>query len=113
MTITVASLDQAANAITVTNMSLHSTNPTVTGGVGELSGGGYQKQNVTYGASSNGVRTLSNQPTFTVGAGAVVSHYVIWDGATVKDFGAFSASETFTNPGSYKVTSGTLTLTSA
>lgn len=111
MTLSVAALNQAADAITVTQMSLHNQNPTNTGLVGELpSTGGYAKQTVTFGPAANGIRTLSNQPTFSVPAGTVVSHYAIWDGATLKEYGAFSASETFGNAGTYKVTSGTITL---
>lgn len=111
MTVTNDSLNQAANAITVTVMSLHSQNPTAAGTVGELTGGGYTRQAVSYGAAVAGSRSLSVQPLFNVPAGAVVSHYAIWDGATLKDYGSFAASETFTNAGTYRVTSGTLTLT--
>lgn len=112
MTVTNDSLNQAANAITVTVMSLHSQNPTDTGAVGEIAGGGYARQTVSYGAAVAGVRNLSVQPLFSVPAGAVVSHYAIWDGATLKDYGSFAASETFANAGTYRVTTGTLTLTS-
>ena len=110
MPATTATLNQAANAITVTNMSLHSTNPTANGNVGEISGGGYARQTVTYGTATNGVRTLSNTPTFSVPAGAVISHYVVWDGSTVKDFGQFAATETYAGAGTYTVTAGSLTI---
>lgn len=110
MPVTTAALNQAADAITVTVMSLHNANPTATGTVGEITGGGYARQTVTFGAASAGVRSLSNQPTFSVAAGTTVSHYAIWDGATLKEYGAFAASETFGNAGTYKVTTGTITL---
>jgi hypothetical protein len=113
MTATTATLNQAVNAITVTVMSLHSANPTATGLVAEISGGGYARQAVTFGTATNGVRTLSNQPTFSVEAGDTVSHYAIWDGSTCKEFGAFAAPEVYGNAGTYKVTTGSIALTSA
>ena len=113
MTLSVTSLNQALDAITVTQMSLHNTNPTAAGNAGEISGGGYARQSVAFAAAAAGVRNLSGTPTFNVAAGTTVSHYVIWDGATVKEYGAFTASETFGNAGTYKVTSGTITLTAS
>jgi hypothetical protein len=113
MPLTTASLNQALDAITVTQMSLHNTNPTAAGNVGEISGGGYARQTVTFGAAASGVRNLSGTPTFNVAAGTTVSHYVIWDGATVKEFGAFTAPETFGNAGTYRVTSGSISLTAS
>lgn len=110
MPVTTASLNQAADAITVTVMSLHNTNPTAAGNVGEITGGGYARQAVAFGPASNGVRSITTQPTFNVAAGTTVSHYVIWDGSTPKEFGAFTASETFGNAGTYRVTTGTITL---
>lgn len=112
MTATTATLNQAAAAITVTQMSLHSGAPTAAGTANEISGGGYSRQNVSLGAPSNGVVSLAGQPVFNVAAGTTVSHYVLWDGATPKEYGAFSASEVFTNAGTYKVNSGSITITS-
>lgn len=113
MTATTATLNQAAGAITVTQMSLHSGPPTALGNVNELVGGGYQRQNVTLGAPVNGVVSLAGQPVFNVAAGASVSHYVLWDGATPKEYGQFTGNaEVFTNAGTYKVNSGSITITS-
>lgn len=110
--LTNTALNQAADALSFTHISLHSGAPGAGGTANELSGGGYARQACTFGAAVNGVRTLSNQPTFSVGAGTTVSHYVVWDGSTPKDIGAFSASETFTNAGTYKVSGSTITITS-
>lgn len=111
MTLKIAALNQAVDAITVSTMSLHSGAPTDAGTANEISGGTYARQSVSYGAAVNGVRNLSAQPVFNIPAGTTVSHYVIWDGAVVKDVGAFSVPETFANAGTYTVTAATLTAT--
>lgn len=112
MSLTTTALNQAVDALSFTQISLHSGAPGAAGANNEITGGGYSRQACTFGAAVNGVRTLSNQPTFSVGAGTTVSHYVVWDGVTAKDIGAFSTPETFSNAGTYKVSGSTITITS-
>lgn len=112
MPLTTNALNQALDGVSFTHISLHSGAPGASGTNNELTGGGYSRQTCTFGASVGGVRTLSNQPTFSVGAGTTVSHYVVWDGSVAKDIGAFSVPETFGNAGTYKVSGSTITITS-
>lgn len=109
MTLKVAALNQAVDAITVTQMSLHSGAPTDAGTANEISGGSYARQNVAFGAAANGVRTITAPAVFSVAAGTTVAYYVIWDGAVVKDVGQFLQQEVFGNAGTYTVTTATLT----
>lgn len=96
----------ALNSLTLSTISLHSTNPTEAGTAGEISGGGYTRQACTFGTASNGSRTLTGQVTFSVAAGTTVSHYVIRDGAgNPVDVGAFTTPELFSNPGNFTISS--------
>lgn len=78
----------------------------------EISGGSYEREAVTWGSASNGQVQLSNQPQFSVPAGAVryVSFWSAAEGGTC--YGTDQVTEeVFADAGTYTLTSGTLSLT--
>lgn len=101
-------LNQAANAITVTHVSLHSADPGA-GAANELSGGTYARKAIAYGAAVAGVRPQSADVLIDVPAGGSVSWYVLWDGATPKRKGDLP-DETFAQAGQYKLSGSTLSV---
>lgn len=91
-------------------VSLHSGYPATSGN--ELSGGGYARQQVTFNTPSNGAITISGQPTFSVPAGATVAAVGFWSAATGGTLYADAqvTTETYANPGTYKIESARLDL---
>ena len=80
-------------------VSLHTADPTEAMDTGELSGNGYSRQSVTFGASSSGTASNTNQLTFSASGGSwgTVSHMGIFDAATVGNgliYGSLTASRT-------------------
>ena len=94
----------------ITHVSLHSAYPATSGN--ELSGGGYARQQINWAAASGNSVSASNQPTFQVPAGATVAAVGFWTGATGGTLMADAqvTPETFNNPGTYTVTSASLTI---
>lgn len=76
------SRNQFANALTVTQLSLHSSYPGTTG-ANEISGGSYVRKAATFSAASGGIRALSSSVTFDVPA-STVRWVGSWDGSTFK-----------------------------
>ena len=100
-------LDSLSDTIT---MSLHTSNPTDAGNVGELSGGLYTRETVGYEAATNGNRNANALPTFDVPGGNTISHAALWYGATCIATGPLQASESFAQDGQYQLTDADLTL---
>jgi hypothetical protein len=80
-------------------LALHSADPTETGAVAELSGNGYARTAVSFGAASNGKCLNSNLVTFPEATGnwATVTHASIWtaaSGGSCLISGALQASQT-------------------
>jgi hypothetical protein len=111
MSLTAAARNQAANAIIATTISLHSAAPGAAGTANELSGGGYARGAITFGTAVDGVRSQSADVLVSVPAGAVVSHYVLWEGTTAKKIAAFTATETYVGAGQHRITGGSITIT--
>lgn len=111
MSLTTAGKNTALDALAITQASLHTADPTDDGSVGEVTGGSYARQTITFAAASAGARDSSNQPVFPVPAGTTVSHYALWAGATCVDKGSLSASETFAADGNYTLTDADISIT--
>jgi hypothetical protein len=99
-------LNQMANAITVTHVSLHTDDPG-TGAANELSGGTYSRAPIAYNPAAAGVRAQTADVFINVPAGKTVSWYVLWDGTTAKRKGDLP-DEAFNQAGQYKLTGTTL-----
>ena len=99
-------LDELA-AVAV-QVSLHDGDPG-DNGANEISGGSpaYARKSVTWNSASGGAITASNQPEFDVPAGTTVRYVGFWSAATGGTFYGYAdvTDETFTNQGTYKLTS--------
>lgn len=111
--LTAAAKNQAANAITVDTISLHSGPPGVDGTANELptAGGIYSRGPIGFGAANDGVRQQSADVLQDVPPGSTVSHYVLWHGVTAKKIGAYPQAETYAAQGQHKTKAGTITIT--
>jgi len=111
MALTTAGKNTALDALSITQVSLHTGAPGDTGASNEVSGGSYAKQSITFSAAAAGSADSSNQPVFDVPGGTTVSHYAFWAGATCVDTGALSSSETFQGDGQYTLTDADISIT--
>jgi len=107
-----AAKNEAANAITIDTISLHSADPG-TGAANELSTAGsvYSRQPIAFGNAAAGVRNQSADVLINVPAGSKVSHYVLWSGNTPKKKGAFAVAEDYEAAGQHRVKQGTISIT--
>lgn len=117
MALAVAGRNDAANGIAggIAFMSLHTGDPGPNG-INEVAGGtpAYARKAVAWGAASNGVVAITNQPVFDVPGQTTIGYFGLWTaatGGTYKGGGALSATETFGAQGTYTVTSATITVT--
>lgn len=94
----------------ITHVSLHSAYPATSGN--EISGGGYERQPVTFSNPSGGAIQFSNQPQFSVPAGATIAAVGFWSASSAGTLYADAEvdEETYANPGTYTLESGTLDL---
>lgn len=104
----------AASAVYV---SLHTADPGTTG-TSEVTGGSpaYARKSLSWAAASSGSKASSANVVFDVPASTTVAYLGYWSAATSGTFygsRALSASETFTNQGTYTIASGSLTETIA
>ena len=92
-------LDELAE--TVTHVALLDDTDT------EISGGGYERQTVTWNSASDGEITASNEPTFDVEGGTTVSKVAFFDALTDGTQYAVNdvTDETYGGDGTYTVTS--------
>lgn len=104
---TVAAENAAIGAIAgaATFISLHTADPTTTGG-SEVTGGTYARVATTWGTVSNGSYTGS-QVTINVPAGTTIAFWGIWSAGTAGTFyygGTLPASESYGSAGTYALT---------
>lgn len=113
MSLTSVAKNQAADAIIINSISLHSGAPGAAGTSNELptAGGIYSRKAIGFGAAADGVREQTADVLHDVPAGSVVSHYVLWDGATAKKIAAYPQTETYAAQGQHKTKQGTITIT--
>lgn len=108
MSLTTASLNQACNAIVVNTIQLHSGDPGADGTANVISN---TSTAITLGAAAGGVRSMASPLDISVPA-TTVSHYTLWEGATLKAKKAFAQAEVYASPGTAKISTATLTVTS-
>lgn len=112
-----------ANAETATRptawfLALFTAAPSDSGGGTELSGSGYARQAITFGAASSGVVSNTSTHTFTASGGTwgTVTHYGIFSASTAGTLywhGALTASRTIADGESATVAAAAFTLTAA
>lgn len=108
MSLTTNAKNQMLDALELTKLSLHTDFPGATG-ANEVTGGGYAKASVTFGAAASGVRSLSASASVTVPA-CTVRWVGIWNtalsqfngyspnGGNPKEFQASASADTFSVP---------------
>lgn len=118
-TASTAGRNAAATGVATTHLSLHTANPGDSG-ANEVTGGGYARKAVTFGAAAGGVRTATGSPVaaFDGPASQAVTHFGHWTAATGGTFlGAVALASgsddlAFNAAGKYNVTAATITATS-
>lgn len=99
-------------------LSLWTSDPTDDGSGNELSGDGYARQDINFGAASSGVATSSGVVTFPTATGSwgTVSHIGIHDAVSSGNLlfhGALSASKTIGSGDVMQIANGAITITAA
>lgn len=95
-------------------LALHTADPTEAGTTGELSGLGYARQAITFGAASSGAAANTSTHTFTASGGnwGSVTHCSIWDAVTGGNCiykGALTTARTINSGESATVAAGAIT----
>lgn len=108
MSLTTAALNEAANAVAIDTIKLHSGDP----GDGTQNALAGATSPITLAAAVNGVRSMAAALDINVPAGTV-SHYSLWQGATLKSKKAFPTPETYNSTGVARVTTATFTVANA
>lgn len=89
-------------------LSLHTSNPG-SSGLYEVVGGSYARKAPTWGASSNGTKSLSAAVTFDVPAGVTVAYVGFWRAGVYYGYIPIQ-QESFNNNGTLTLTAGTIDL---
>lgn len=100
------------------HLSLHTANPAEDASGAEVSGNGYSRQPITFGAHSDGACANSSEETFTASGGSfgTVSHFGIFDASSSGNllyYGALTASKVVADGDSLKFAVGSITITEA
>lgn len=108
MPLTTATKNIMLDAIAPDTIKLHSGNPTATGNAAAIAGA---TKACAYAAAANGERDLNAEVEVDIPEGATVSHYSVWQGATLRSYDAFDSNpETYANAGKAKVTSAKISM---
>lgn len=108
----------AFTAPTVSYLALFTAAPSDAGGGTELSGDGYARQDVTWGAASGGSATNTSTHTFTASGGdwGEITHWAIFDASSSGNMlyhGSWTTPRTIADAGSFVVDASQLTMTAA
>lgn len=108
----------AYTAPTTSYLGLFTAAPSDAGGGTELSGDGYARQDVTWGAASGGVAANTSTHTFTASGGdwGTITHWAIFDASTSGNMllhGALQASKSITDGQSLIISADDLDMTAA
>jgi len=99
-------------------LSLWTSDPTDAGSGTELSGSGYVRKDINFGAASSGVATSSGVVTFDTASGSwgTVTHIGIHDAVSSGNLlfhGALTASKAIASGDVFQVANGAITITAA
>jgi hypothetical protein len=96
------------NAIVPDSIKLHSGDPSAAGNANLIAGA---TKACAYAAAANGERDLDAALEIDVPPGETVSHYTVWQGATLRAYHPFDSNpETYANAGKANVTSAKISL---
>ncbi len=108
MPLTTLTKNLMLNAMTPDLIKLHSGDPTATGAQNLIAGA---NKACAYAAAANGERDLDAAVEVDIPEGETVSHYSVWQGATLRSYDEFdSNAETYANAGKANVTSAKIKL---
>lgn len=96
-------------------LAFHTADPTEVGATAEVSGNGYARQAITFGAASGGVASNTSTHTFTAAGGAwgTITHCSIQDAVTAGNAicsGALTASRVIADGDSLTVAAAAISL---
>lgn len=95
-------------------LALFTADPGEAGNAGEVTGGSYARQAITFGIPTNGVFSNDARVYFDDMPAATVTHWAIYDAATAGNMlyhGAWGTARTYTAGDTATVISGQLTIT--
>ena len=98
-------------------LSLHTASPAEDGSGAEVSGNGYSRQAITFGAHSNGACSNTSVEEFTASGGSFgnVTHFGIWDSSSGSTnllyFGELTNAKTVADGDTLKFAAGSVTIT--
>lgn len=100
------------------HLSLHTANPDEDASGTEVSGNGYSRQPITFGAHSNGACSNTSVEEFDASGGSfgTVTHFGIFDassGGNLLYYGALTASKVVADGDTLKFAAGSVTITEA
>ena len=100
------------------HLSLHTANPAEDASGTEVSGSGYGRQPIAFGAHSDGACSNSAVEEFTASGGSfgTVTHFGIFDASSSGNllyYGALTASKVVADGDSLKFAAGSITITEA
>jgi hypothetical protein len=108
--------NQTATRPTTWFLALFTAAPNDTGGGTEVSGSGYARQAITFGAASGGTVSNTSTHTFTASGGnfGTITHWAIFDAVTAGNmlvYGAATTSRTINSGDSLTVAAAAITVT--
>jgi len=97
-------------------LSLHTANPDEDASGTELSGNGYSRQAIAFGAHSGGACSNSAIESFTASGGSfgAITHFGIWDAASGNNllyYGAVSPQKTIADGDTLQFAAGSIVIT--
>jgi|TARA_R100000149_G_C5793552_1_gene83992 hypothetical protein len=100
------------------HLSLHTANPDEDASGTEVSGNNYSRQEITFGAHSNGACANTSVEEFTASGGSfgTVTHFGIFDAGSSGNllyYGALTASKVVADGDTLKFAAGSITITEA
>ena len=103
-------------AAVATWLGMNTTDPGTSSSSGEVSGGSYARQAITWGAASGGSIANSGALVVPIPASTTVAYFSTWNTSTVSGGtgyevgGALSSSQTFSTAGTFTIASAGLTI---
>jgi hypothetical protein len=97
-------------------LARHTADPGETGATAEISGNGYARQAVTFGAASGGAASNTSTHTFTAAGGSwgTITYFSVWDASTSGNClysGALTTARTIADTESLTVAAAAITAT--
>lgn len=93
----------------ISHCSLHTADPTTTGG-SETTGGGYARQAVSWNAAASAAKTNSGALTFSTTGASAMTHFGLWDASSAGNYGIGGALASSVTAATITVAAGALSI---